>query len=213
MPLSIADRVSALHERLVLRQPVVVLAISAIIVSLFGWYAQDFGLDASADSLTLERDEDLSYYRLVKARYGSDDYLIVTFAPDEDLFSDSTLRHLHDLRAELNSLASVESVVSILDVDEDRHATRAVALVDDLLELLGLAAAGRLVDRPFDVVGGHVDRPRLLDSESQAVIRVRVAAALPRCDRDLAGDLGEESAALGVGDALRALDRGPFRVT
>jgi predicted RND superfamily exporter protein len=116
MPLSLTDRFSTLHERLVLRHPIVVLAISAVLVAIFGWHARDFGLDASADSLTLERDEDLSYYRMVRARYGSDDYLIVTFAPIEKLFSDTVLRHLHDLRSELIALDSVESVVSILDV-------------------------------------------------------------------------------------------------
>ena len=100
-----------------------------------------------------------------------------------------------------------------LGLDEDGDAARAVALVDDLLELLGLAAAGRLVDRPLDVVGRHVDRARLLDGEPKPVVGVGVAATLPRRDADLAGDLGEQGAALGVGDALRALDRGPLGMT
>ena len=69
-----------------------------------------------------------------------------------------------------------------LGLDEDRHAARAVALVDDLLELLGLAAAGRLVDRPLDVVGRHVHRARLLDREAQPVVGVGVAATLARRD-------------------------------
>jgi len=114
--MSITDRFSALHERLVLRHPIAVLVISAITVAVFGWHTQDFGLDASADSLTLERDESLSYYRMVSARYGSDDYLIVTFAPEEDLFSDPVLKRLRQLRSELSALGNVESVVSILDV-------------------------------------------------------------------------------------------------
>ena len=87
-------------------------------------------------------------------------------------------------------------------LDEDRHAARAVALVDDLLELLGVAAAGRLVDRPLDVVGRHVDRAGLLDGQPEPVVRVRIAAALAGRDADLAGDLREQGAALGVGDAL-----------
>lgn len=116
MPLSLTDRFSTLHERLVLRHPMVILAICAILVAIFGWHARDFGLDASADSLTLERDDDLSYYRMIRARYGSDDYLIITFAPAGDLFSDTVLQRLHDLRSELTALDNVESVVSILDV-------------------------------------------------------------------------------------------------
>ena len=114
--MSITDRFSALHERLVLRQPIAILTIGAVLIAVFGWHARDFGLDASADSLTLEGDADLSYYRTMSARYGSDDYLIVTFAPEEDLFSDAVLQQLRDLRSELNSLDNVESVVSILDV-------------------------------------------------------------------------------------------------
>jgi predicted RND superfamily exporter protein len=113
---SITDRFVALHERLVLRHPAATLAVSAVLVAVFGWHALDFGLDASADSLTLERDEDLSYYRMVRARYGSDDYLIVTYAPEAELFSDPVLQRLKNLRSELTSLDSVESVVSILDV-------------------------------------------------------------------------------------------------
>lgn len=81
-----------------------------------GWHAQDFSLDASADSLTLERDADLRYYRLVRARYGSDDYLIVTFTPHGDLFSEPVLQRLSLLRSELDGLDSTESVISILDV-------------------------------------------------------------------------------------------------
>jgi len=114
--LNSADRFSALHEKLILRHPVATLVIVGILTAFFGWHAQYFGLDASADSLTLERDEGLSYYRMTKARYGSDDYLIVTFAPQEELFSEPVLQHLRALRADLTSLDSVESVISILDV-------------------------------------------------------------------------------------------------
>jgi predicted RND superfamily exporter protein len=114
--LNLADQISALHEQLILRHPLVTIAIIAVLMGFFGWHAQDFGLDASAESLTLERDADLNYYRLVKARYGSDDYLIVTFAPKQDLFTDPVLLRLDSLRTELNAIDSIESVVSILDV-------------------------------------------------------------------------------------------------
>lgn len=116
MPSSITDRFSALHEQLILRHPIVVLTLGAILVAFFGWNARSFQLDATADSLTLERDEDLNYYRAVRARYGSDDYLVVTFAPRGTLFSDPVLRHLRNLRSDLLSIEGVDSVVSILDV-------------------------------------------------------------------------------------------------
>lgn len=113
---SVTDRFSTLHERFVLRHPLVVLALCAVVILAFGWNAQKFSLDATADSLTLERDADLQYYRMVRARYGSDDFLVVTFSPDEPLFDEVTLVELKHLRDQLRALDGVESVVSILDV-------------------------------------------------------------------------------------------------
>ena len=112
----LTDRFSALHERLVLRHPVLVLVASGLLVGFFAWHARDFSLDATADSLTLENDADISFYRMVRARYGSDDFLIVTFSPEAELFSEPVLQTLSELRADLRALDNVESVVSILDV-------------------------------------------------------------------------------------------------
>ena len=116
MWLSTFSGFSRLHERLVLRHPVATLLIIAALTAFFGWHAQKFGLDASADSLTLERDEALKYYRMTRARYGSDDFLLVTFAPEDELFSKVVLQRLSDLRADLQAVDNVESVISILDV-------------------------------------------------------------------------------------------------
>ena len=115
-PHRVTDRVATIHERLVLRHPIATLALVAVIVAAFGWHAQYFSLDATADSLTLERDEDLSYYRLIRARYGSDDYLVATFSPDGELFSEPVLRQIRGLRDDLLTVNGIDSVVSILDV-------------------------------------------------------------------------------------------------
>jgi predicted RND superfamily exporter protein len=64
------------YDKLVLKRPVVALSVVAIVVAFFAYHAPDFRLDASADSLVLENDEALKYYRSIRARYGSDDYLI-----------------------------------------------------------------------------------------------------------------------------------------
>ena len=103
------------YDRLVLRRPVVALSVVAIVVAFFAYHAPDFRLDASADSLVLENDEALKYYRSIRARYGSDDYLIVTYTPHGDLFSDASLDRLRELRDRLRQIAHVDSVVSILD--------------------------------------------------------------------------------------------------
>lgn len=104
------------YDRLVLKRPAVTLFVIAFVIAFFGYHAPGFRLDASADSLVLENDEALQYYRSIRARYGSDDYLIVTYTPDRDLFSEAVLEDLQSLRDEIGDMEHVESVISLLDV-------------------------------------------------------------------------------------------------
>lgn len=105
-----------LYDRVVLKRPSLVLAIVAILLTFACYFAQDFRLDASGDSLVLENDQALSYYRSVRARYGSDDFLIITYSPHGDVFSEPVLQDLKSMRDELGKIERVDSVISILDV-------------------------------------------------------------------------------------------------
>jgi predicted RND superfamily exporter protein len=104
------------YDALVLKRPGITLLLVALVSAFFAWHVPDFKLDASADSLVLENDQALRYYRAVRARYGSDDNLIVTYTPDRDLFSTAVLADLRDLRNSLTALQRVESVFNLLDV-------------------------------------------------------------------------------------------------
>ncbi len=106
----------SLYNFLVLRQPLATLIAMIAIIGYFLLYIPDFELDASADSLVLENDTSLKYYRGVRQRYGSDDFLIVTYTPDQDLFSAEVLADIEQLRQKLQQLPQVSSVVSLLDV-------------------------------------------------------------------------------------------------
>ncbi len=75
-----------------------------------------FQVDASADSLVLEEDRALQYYRSISARYGSGSLLIVAYTPEGDLFAPGTLADIAALRGELAALEGVSSVTSLLDV-------------------------------------------------------------------------------------------------
>ena len=109
-------RISELYEKIVLHRPVLTLLVVALIVAFFSVYVPDFKLDASGESLVLENDRDLRYYRSIQARYGSDDYVIVTYTPEKALFSEESLSDLQALRDSLLEIERVESVTSILDV-------------------------------------------------------------------------------------------------
>ena len=87
----------AFYDKLVLGRPILTLLLVLLITGFFSWFAPDFELDISADSLVLENDKDLNYYRSVLARYSSDDYLIVTYTPKGGLFEAQTLNDLSKL--------------------------------------------------------------------------------------------------------------------
>ena len=106
----------AIYERLVLAHPARVLVAMLALLGFFGWHAQHFELDASADSLLLEDDHDLQTLRELQTRYDSKDLLIVTYAPGGDVFDEASLRQLRALRDRLISAPGVESIISILDV-------------------------------------------------------------------------------------------------
>jgi predicted RND superfamily exporter protein len=83
---------------------------------LMGMGLPNFKLDASADSLTLEYDEDLNFFREVSKRYGSDNFLIVTFSPKfGDLLDNKNLETLSAISKNLNNIKGVDSTLSLLD--------------------------------------------------------------------------------------------------
>jgi len=106
----------ALYNRTILGHPLVTLLLVAFVIAGLASYAPKFRLDASADSLVLENDESLEYYRTVKALYGSDDSLIITYTPKSELFSEEVLADLKRLRSKLEKVERVESVTTLLDV-------------------------------------------------------------------------------------------------
>ena len=96
--------------------PFIAIVLVLSILGFFSYNIQYFELDASSDTLLLEDDEDLRYYRNIKARYGDDEFLVVTISPQGDLFEEKNIDLLIDLKTELSQLEQIESVVSILDV-------------------------------------------------------------------------------------------------
>ena len=105
-----------IFDKIVLRFPCLILLPLLVVVGFLCYQARFFRLDASAETLVLENDEDLEYARIINSRYGGSDFLVLTYAPQDDLFADTTLAHLRQLRDELGAIERVSSVLSILDV-------------------------------------------------------------------------------------------------
>ena len=103
------------YDRVVLEHPAIVIFCMLAVIAFLGYKVKDFKLDASTETLIIETDEDLRFSRLISARYGGYDYLLLTYSPRNDLFSDESLSTLARLRDELSQLDTVLSVTSILD--------------------------------------------------------------------------------------------------
>ena len=104
------------YDRLLLAYPKTALLVILLVVAILGYEARKLEIDASAETLILEDDRDLHFTRLVNDRYGRSDFLIISYIPNGDLFSDEVLTDLAHLRDELEKLEGVESVTTILDV-------------------------------------------------------------------------------------------------
>ena len=106
-----------MYDQTILRHPLLAILAILLLTIAMAMGLPNFKLDASADSLTLEHDDDLNFFRKVVQRYGSDNYLIVTFSPKQgDLFDEDNLQVLKALRADLLTIKGVEKVLSMLDV-------------------------------------------------------------------------------------------------
>ena len=110
------DRLRAFYDRLVLDRPWAVLVFLAAVVTLMATQAGNFRLDASSDSLLLEGDEDLRYYRKLLEQYGTRDFLFVTYNPHAPMLDPAMLENLEALREDLLAVPAAEDVVTILDV-------------------------------------------------------------------------------------------------
>jgi len=86
------------------------------VLSFFLYHSKDFQLDASSDSLLLESDKDLKYLREVSERYGSKDFLVLTYTPVLSFTDEETIINLQFLKSKIDKLGWVDSVITVVDV-------------------------------------------------------------------------------------------------
>jgi uncharacterized protein len=104
-----------IYDQVVLKRPYLSLLFVAIVFIFFASYIPNFKLDASAESLVLENDKDLEYFREISKEYGTQDFLIITYTPNKELLSEDSLEGIRELRTQLEKLNHVSSVTTILD--------------------------------------------------------------------------------------------------
>jgi len=105
-----------LYQNSVLKNPKTIFVLLIITILSFGYYSKDFRLDASSETLLIEGDPDLKYLKEVNKRYGSKDFLILTYTPNEGMVTDNSINNLLSLKYKIQSLNWVHSVITLLDI-------------------------------------------------------------------------------------------------
>jgi hypothetical protein len=108
---------SFFYQSVLLKRPLLSALCLLLLMVLVGIKIPDVSVDASADSLVLEGDKALDVYRDVIKRYGSEEFVLLTYTPaDGDILSEFSLSQLAALKKDLSALPGVSGVVTILDV-------------------------------------------------------------------------------------------------
>ncbi len=107
---------SSIYKKLVCDFPKFTLFLISIVLVFSLYHAKNFNLDASSDALILEGDKDLKYLREVNERYGSKDFLFLTYSPVSSFEEKETVLNLQLLKSKIEKLSWVDSVITVIDV-------------------------------------------------------------------------------------------------
>ncbi len=108
--------ITQLYQNIILKNPKLIFVFLIISLLSFGYFSKDFRLDASSETLLIEGDPDLKYLQEISKRYGSKDFLILTYTPNEGMVSKTSINNLLSLKYKIQSLDWVHSVITLLDI-------------------------------------------------------------------------------------------------
>ena len=108
--------ITHLYQNIVLKNPKSIFVFLLIALLSFGYFSKDFRLDASSETLLIEGDPDLKYLKEITDRYGSKDFLVLTYTPNQGMITDTSINNLLSLKYKIQSLDWVHSVITLLDI-------------------------------------------------------------------------------------------------
>ena len=104
------------YQNIVLKNPKSIFVILIILLLSFGYFSKDFRLDASSETLLIDGDPDLAYLNEISDRYGSKEFLILTYTPKDGMVTNTSINNLLSLKYKIQSLEWVHNVVTLLDI-------------------------------------------------------------------------------------------------
>ncbi len=105
-----------IYKKIIIEKPNFIFFVLICCLLIFGYNSKDFRLDASSETLLIDGDPDLKYLNEVNQRYGSKEFLVLTYTPIEDITSDNSVNNLLSLKYKIQSLDWVHNVITILDI-------------------------------------------------------------------------------------------------
>ena len=105
-----------IYKKIIIDFSKITLFLILVLLSFSLYYAKNFNLDASSDALILEGDKDLKYLREINERYGSKDFLVLTYSPVSSFEEKETILNLQLLKSKIEKLSWVDSVITVIDV-------------------------------------------------------------------------------------------------
>ena len=170
--------IASAYQRYILAHPLLTLIVFLLVLAVASAHLDRFRLDASAESLVLENDQALAQYRAMNRHFAtSDNFLVVTFTPDRELFSPGGIQTLRNLRNDLASLDAVSSTNSILNVPLLYSPDLTLDTVDS--ELRTLDANDVPLDTARQSLMNNPLYPNLLLSEDAGTTAIQVNLPTP----------------------------------
>ena len=105
-----------IYKKNIIEKPNFIFFVLICFLLIFGYNSKDFRLDASSETLLIDGDPDLKYLNDVNQRYGSKEFLVLTYTPTGNITSDNSVNNLLSLKYKIQSLDWVHNVITILDI-------------------------------------------------------------------------------------------------
>ena len=108
--------IAQFYQNFIIKNPKSIFVILLIALLSFGYHSKDFRLDASSETLLIDGDPDLEYLQEITERYGSKEFLVLTYTPEDAMVSETSINNLLSLKYKIQSLNWVHSVITLLDI-------------------------------------------------------------------------------------------------
>ena len=107
--------ITEIYKKFIIDFPKVTLLLIITLLTIALYHARNFNLDASSDALILDGDKDLKYLRQINERYGSKDFLVLTYSPVSSFEEKETILNLQLLKSKINLIDNNQAEVVLFE--------------------------------------------------------------------------------------------------